>query len=615
MKKIKNIIKTLAIALFAGAACVSCDLDLLPLNDVVLENFWKDKSDVDNVLRSCYYGMQSDYLTQVITWGEVRSDNTDMGEDVPDWLKQILKGNLKQTNSACNWAPLYSVINRCNTVLFYAPQVAQEDPNYTESDLRVTQAEARGIRALSYFYLIRAFRDVPFSFQPSIDDSQDYVIPASKHEDILDSLIIDIEECKDWAPRKYSIEQENKNSGRITRCMLYSLLADLYLWKASNVEISPALQAECYKKCIQCADYVIDFKKQQYLIDEKGDLNRQMDTHVYNFYGYPLIAEKNSASSSTAPAAYNRIFGQGNSYESIFELTYGNGTSDLRNTAVGQMYGYSNSGDYVQYLACNTTVLNNPINNNAKNYNDQTLFSVTTDYRSLYNFGFKESGSYPIYKYVVREFRDERDFGKAATTWAAATSEADPRRENELYNGWIIYRLTDVMLMRAEAEIELAGLQSQAVDWSTVVVSTLYKEGSSLSTPEELYMDAFNIICAVYLRSNPVAQTQQTTSCPQLTNYTTYNSFVTLCENERRREFMFEGKRYFDLVRRARREGNTGHFASAVSVKFGEASKAVLIKMAMMDFMYMPYAEDQLDVNPNLKQNPAYVIDEDVTKN
>jgi len=78
---------------------------------------------------------------------------------------------------------------------------------------------------------------------------------------------------------------------------------------------------------------------------------------------------------------------------------------------------------------------------------------------------------------------------------------------------------------------------------------------------------------------------------------------------------MFEGKRYYDLVRRARREGNTSHFASAVSSKFGEASKAVLIKMAMMDFMYMPYAEKQLDVNPNLKQNPAYILDEDVVKN
>ena len=618
MKKIKNIIKTFAIAAIAGSALVSCDLDLLPLNDVVLENFWKDQSDVDNVLRSCYYGMQDTYLTRVITWGEVRSDNTDVGEDVPDYLKQILKGNLKQTNTACDWASIYNVINRCNTVIYYAPQVAAEDPNYTESNMRVTMSEARGLRALSYFYLIRSFKDVPFSFQPSIDDTQDYCVPASKHEDILDSLIMDIEECKDWAPRKYS--DDKKNSGRITRCMLYSLLADMYLWRASDANLSPSKQAEYYKRCIECADYVINFKIDQYVVDEKGDLNRQMDTYVYGTYGYPLIAERSSSSQSTAPAAYNRIFGDGNSYESIFELTYGTIDSDLKNTAVSNMYGANSSGgDYVQYLSCNTNILTTAIDNNAKNYNDKSLFPVTTDYRSLYNFHFTESGAYPILKYVVRQFmgnnQGRNDFGTAGTTWAAATSDADTRPSNQQYEGWIIYRLTDVMLMRAEAEIELAGLQSQTVDWNDVVVSTFFREGASLSTPEELYMDAFNLICAVYLRSNPYAQAQQTQSCPRLTDYTTYNSFVTLCENERRRELMFEGKRYYDLVRRARREGNTSHFASAVASKFGEASKAVLIKMAMMDFMYMPYAEAQLDVNPNLKQNPAYVIDEDVVKN
>ena len=315
MKKIKNIIKTFAIAAIAGSALVSCDLDLLPLNEVVLENYWKDQGDVDNVLRSCYVGMQGDYLTKIITWGEVRSDNTDVGISVPDNLKQIIKGNLKQTNSACDWASLYTVINRCNTVLYYAPQVAESDPNYTSSDLRVTQAEARGLRALSYFYLIRSFKDVPFSFQPSIDDNQDYCIPVSKHEDILDSLILDVEECKDWAPRKYSDSQ--KNSGRITRCMLYSLLADMYLWRASDANLGAGQQAEFYRKCIECADYVINFKIEQYRIDEKGDLNRKMDTYILSTYGYPLIAERNTSSASTAPLATNEIFGTGNSYESL----------------------------------------------------------------------------------------------------------------------------------------------------------------------------------------------------------------------------------------------------------------------------------------------------------
>ena len=47
-----------------GAACVvlqssvfvSCGdfLDLLPLNDVVLENYWTKKSDVTSVLMGCY---------------------------------------------------------------------------------------------------------------------------------------------------------------------------------------------------------------------------------------------------------------------------------------------------------------------------------------------------------------------------------------------------------------------------------------------------------------------------------------------------------------------------------------------------------------------------------
>ena len=137
--------------------------------------------------------------------------------------------------------------------------------------------------------------------------------------------------------------------------------------------------------------------------------------------------------------------------------------------------------------------------------------------------------------------------------------------------------------------------------------------GSELSTADEYYDDAFNLISAVYLRSNPGAQ-KTSTACPVRSNYSSYDQFMNLLENERHRELLFEGKRYFDLVRRARREGNTTHFSSVVATKFGEASKAVLIKMAMMEFMYMPYSKTELDVNPYLRQNEAYSQDEDVVK-
>jgi hypothetical protein len=168
------------------------------------------------------------------------------------------------------------------------------------------------------------------------------------------------------------------------------------------------------------------------------------------------------------------------------------------------------------------------------------------------------------------------------------------------------------MLMRAEAEIQLAGLDTKTIDWTGVTTTTSRQNGADLSTPEELYQDAFNLINAVYLRANPYAQTS-TAYYPQLSNFTTFDSFVKLCENERRRELLFEGKRYYDLVRRARRDGNTSHLAEAVSSKF--EGNAMRIKMSQMDFMYMPIFKNELDVNPYLHQNPVYSEDEDIVKN
>lgn len=626
MKKMKNIFKTIALFLFAGATLVSCDLDLLPLDAVVVENYWKNKDDVESALRSCYVGLMDDCIAKMITWGEVRSDNIDVGQNVPTNLQQLIKGNLKQTNDVCSWSSFYTVINRCNVVIDKSEQVKDPvDPNYTESDCRATQAEAKGLRALCYFYLIRTFKDVPYVTEPSYDDSQDFVVPVTPHEEILDKLIEDIEGCKDQAVNKFA--DEKKNSGRITRIALYALLADMYLWRASDAKLGVGQQETYYKRAIECADYVIRFKQNQYKVDEKGNLNSQMDSHVYGNYGYPLLAERQVSGGTGLPMAYDKIFSQGNSYESILELTFGQNAADPKNTVVANMYGaLSSGGTYVQYLTASTTLLNNKIESSAKNYSDRDLFSVTTDYRSLTSFRYSESGAYPILKYVMK-FQTQNDFGNASTTWSAGTTNVrtNALKADQQTMGWILYRLTDIMLIRAEAEIELAGLKQKEVSWNNWssddpenhIISTQYKSYDELdfSSPEYLYMDAFNIICAVYLRSNPIAQTQQTTSCPKLDGYTTYNGFVTLCENERHREFLFEGKRYYDLVRRARREGNTSHFAQAVSQKFGEASKAVLIKMSMMDFMYMPYLERELDVNPLLKQNPAYILNEDIVKN
>ena len=63
----------------------SCNdfLDILPLNEVVLENYWTEKADVNSVLNSCYETLEhSDALTRMGIWGELRSDNLMAGDNV-----------------------------------------------------------------------------------------------------------------------------------------------------------------------------------------------------------------------------------------------------------------------------------------------------------------------------------------------------------------------------------------------------------------------------------------------------------------------------------------------------------------------------------------------------
>ena len=80
---------------------------------------------------------------------------------------------------------------------------------------------------------------------------------------------------------------------------------------------------------------------------------------------------------------------------------------------------------------------------------------------------------------------------------------------------------------------------------------------------------------------------------------------------ERQREFLFEGKRWFDLVRMARRDGNNTRLSTLVTRKYIDNVNAIRIKLANPNRIYFPYSKSELKVNPLLKQNTAYNDTED----
>jgi hypothetical protein len=130
---------------------------------------------------------------------------------------------------------------------------------------------------------------------------------------------------------------------------------------------------------------------------------------------------------------------------------------------------------------------------------------------------------------------------------------------------------------------------------------------------------AFDLIDAVNKRSivadNDKLENPRTLK--QLINYTAQTSaqdLETTLFKERRREFLFEGKRWYDLVRIARRDGNQNRLLNFVEKKYQTSTlSAVRIKLKNPYAMYFPLAKDEVRNSQGvLKQNPAYSDEEKI---
>ena len=555
IEKLKHTI--LAVCLTLGMTGCSDFLDILPMNEVVLENYWTEKGDVMSVVNSCYETLEhSDCLTRMGVWGELRSDNLRMGANVPDEINEILKENLLPSNPMCNWGKFYEAINRCNTVCHYAPGVQEIDPNYTMEEMKANIAEVSTIRALCYFYLIRTFRNVPYSTAPSIDDSQEYVLPASSFDAVLDSLIENLELVKNDAVRRYYTDESPnayQNSSKITRWAIYALLADLYLWKGD------------WNNAIRYCDMVIDFKRQQYsdMVERMGNVN-----NVDLIDSIPMILEK-PVGSTTCGNTYNEIFGEGNSFESIFELYFRSNQSQ-QNSWVSSYYG-DNNNTLGRLSAPDFLFKDVALGTN-------NVFK-RTDGRA-YESSELTNSRYTISKYTRRQVN--------YSTQNVATEKdlqlSSSRRSSSDAN-WILYRLSDMILIKAEALIERNN------------------EGD--------LAEAFALIDIVNKRANDAVGGTRSSTLKKEDYIDSKPAMEDLLLEERQREFVFEGKRWFDLVRFARRDGDNSRLISLASRKYIENVNAIKIKLADPNIIYFPYAKNELKVNPLLQQNPAFTTGED----
>lgn len=590
MKKI-NIYKTLLVSAcaFITLGTTSCDdfLTIYPSNEITEEQFWEDRTDLESGIRGCWKQFISqDIMERMVVWGECRSDNFDLMTESWDDMKDLMNANLLETNSLFNWSAFYKTINFCNKVLQYGPLVVERDKSFTSEDWKPVEAEMKALRALNYFYLVRTFREIPFEFNPigSEHDVKEHSGRQFMAEVVLDSIINDVEAVKDNGMRQYTNELDNK--GRFTRESIYTLLADMYLWRAAK-NASPDSVAKYgsksqddYQKVIEYCDAVLDMYMERYDRDNPmgGGTSSENNENPYHL----IRMNANGGTQDVVDDVYDEIFVQKNSRESILELLFDGSTNS--NTC---LYNYRDYNGLYRHRDNNTGLLqaSAPCQTVTRNIDNTSGLFSQSDIRRWQSLVYTEAGQrvYSIGKYTYQSITHDNleDNSEGTENTFISTGSFN--------SNWIIYRLSDVLLMKAEAITRL-----------------------DAPTTEQL-QDAFNCVTMILYRSNPSVTTDRDKL--SFTDYQEPSQLFDLVMRERRREFFGEGKRWFDLVRMAEHDGTTTNMLTLLLTKYATNTNAVRAKLASMNSLYSPVYENELKVNPNLHQNPAWEKEETIERN
>lgn len=513
----KKLIYSLCFLLMAGIN-LSCDawLSLEPEDGVTREDYWKTKEQVESGVVGIYCAMMdNECVKRFFLWGELRADMITGGSRPKAEYTSVISGEIDMQKSVTSWSSLYAVIRNCNLVIDYADQAVALDASYSQKEADLFKAEAKTLRGLMYFYLLRSFGEVPLVLEASISDDQNYHIAKSSKEEVMAQILTDLCEAEEvlFSNPSYNTEY---SKGRITYWALEAILADVYLWN------------EDYEHCLICCDNLIKSKQFEMIPVSRTALAE--NDSVY----YP--------NESDISNLFEQVYVTGNSNESIFELNFDenktNGFYSLFSKAQNVLAPHPDNLDVLFPLY---------------EGNDESVYDIRSN-----NFSYK-SGM--IWKYM------------------GLNRESATRTTQQSYANWIFYRYPEILLFKAEALIQRAGADD--------------------------LKEAYRLIREVRERANAL-DTEDNTFDP---NTVSVSDLESLLLEERARELLFEGKRWYDVLRFAKRNNYRKiSYLTDLALKSAPAGKQQSLQNKYGDYRshYWPIYVDDIEANSALEQNAYY---------
>lgn len=508
MKNIKYSLLLIILA-FQFTACNEW-LSVLPENEQVSDEYWTSKEEVESVLASGYVYLR-DAVPQLIDWSELRGSCIYQPYTYSSLQNFQVDANDDDESS---WAPLYKVINMANAVIANAATVQQRDETFDLAVMNSYLTEAYFLRALSYFYIVRNWRDAPLVLEPYETDAIKYEKAKSSDTEIIAQIKLDIQTALATGAAKLYYEDDWATKGRATQWALNALMADVCLW------------SEDYTTAILNCNEILNA------------------TSAFR----PVFVSD--------PTKWFELYYPGNSNESIFEINWNQSTYSQSNS-LATLFGNS-----TPQWAYTNRMLTDWIS-------ETDLTGVNSAVRSLYggylpnttaaNYANATTGY--VWKYTGIGLQEQA---------RNSTTEQDPN--------FIVYRVAEVMLMKAEA---LIAMTTDTASWGVAV----------------------DLINQIRTRSN----------LPKITPALDEKSQADMLEyvlDERKMELAAEGKRWYDLLRFGKRNNfeNRYRFLIEPVMEYNNSANSAWIRSVLSNdnALYLPIEASELVNNKLLTQNPYY---------
>ncbi|GAA4328921.1 RagB/SusD family nutrient uptake outer membrane protein [Flaviaesturariibacter amylovorans] len=508
---------------FAISSCSKNFLDKHSLTQIAADNFWKSEADALLGINGIYdvlqdRSMYSGSLNGVT--GFPMYDN--FGDNCFNSYKfegpgNYMEGNLDPSDGARNlftplWVSSYKGIARANVAIENIAKMPASA--ISEAKKKVLHGQALFLRSLFYMNLAVYYQDVPLILK--VQSLEEAYVRKNTYQEVAAQVVRDLKEAADLLPASYPPAQY----GYATKGAALGLLARFQLY---NKDYQGVLDATA---SILTLGYVLNSNYAQ-LFTEAGENSKEILFSVRFFQD-------------------NNVTANGE----LFSATF-NGIPKINSQPMPNLVR-----DY--YCTDGKPITTSPLYNaaNPKNNRDPRLAASVyfrndvflTDINRV--FMGNTSTTYGLKKYL-----------RTLNTSAAGVAVFNPGGQD-----FIVLRYADVLLMRAEALIEL----------------------NQLGTP------VYDLINQVRARvSMPSIQAVEGTNLGQA-------ALRDILRHERRVELALEGLRFFDL----KRWGTVQQaFQAAAADNVVNYRNIVYRGLKSSTF---PIPQSELDANSNLTQNPAW---------